>query len=267
MEYLLLYAGSADAPPYDPAQDNIAEWVADVVAREVSEIGERLRPAEDATTVRVRDGKVLVTEGPFTESKEWVGGFDIIDCHDLDEAIETASRHPVARFGMVEVRPFMVWPDAEPGSRVVPADFQERPVTGKRYLMLVCADPAVGSPEDAEDPNPWVEEMDGRGVRLFGEVLRPPSDATSVRLRDGKVLVSDGPFTESREWVAGLDLIEVSGLEEAVEVAAAHPMAAVGLIVLSPLWPLDPEDDHVARTEREAPELGTRTEPAVVVTS
>lgn len=155
MEYLLLYAGSEDAPPYDPAQDNIAEWVADVVAREVSEVGERLRPAEDATTVRVREGRVLVTEGPFTETKEWVGGFDIIDCPDLDEAIKIASKHPVARFGMVEVRPFMVWPDAEPGYRVVPAGFHDRQVNGRRYLVLVCVDPEVDPPAEDDDPQAW----------------------------------------------------------------------------------------------------------------
>ena len=147
MEYLLLYTAGTDPQPYDPADDNIAEWAADTQAHGVSEYGERLRPGEDATTVKVRDGRVLLTEGPFTESKEWVGGFDIIDCRDLDEAIAIASKHPAARFGTAEVRPFMVrpfmvWPDAEPGGRVVPHGFPERPTKGKRYLMLVCVDPS-----------------------------------------------------------------------------------------------------------------------------
>ena len=71
-------------------------------------MGERLRPAEDATTVRVRKGEVLITDGPFTESKEWIAGFDILECEDLDEAIEIASRHPMARNGRLELRPF--WP-------------------------------------------------------------------------------------------------------------------------------------------------------------
>ena len=71
-------------------------------------IGDRLRPVEDATTVRVRSGELLVTDGPFTESKEWIVGFDVLDCADLDEAIEIASKHPVARSGRLELRPF--WP-------------------------------------------------------------------------------------------------------------------------------------------------------------
>ncbi|MDQ7991273.1 MAG: YciI family protein [Propionicimonas sp.] len=264
MEYLLLYAEGTDPQPYDPADDTIAAWVADVEARGVSEFGERLRPGQDATTVRVREGRTLTTEGPFTEAKEWVGGLDIIDCRDLDEAIAIAARHPVARFGTVEVRPFVRWPDADPGARVVPPGLADRPVKGKRYVMFVCADP-FGETGGQDDPETWVEEMDGRGVRLFGEVLRPPADATQVRDRGGRVLVTDGPFTEAKEWIAGLDLIEVRGLGEAIEVAAAHPMARGGSIVLSPLWPLDPEDDHVARAEREAPERGRRLEPRVGV--
>ena len=147
----------------------------------------------------------------------------------------------------------MVWPDAEADSRVVPHGFPERPTLGKRYLMLVCVDPS-GEQQGLEDPDAWVEEMDGRGVRLFGQVLRPPADATFVRTRGGRVLVTDGPFTEAKEWIAGLDFIEVSGFEEAVEVAAGHPMARAGQIVLSPRL-----------AERETSELGKRSEPSVGV--
>ena len=67
-------------------------------------------PPEDATTVRVRDGKLLLTDGPFVETKELICGFDVIECRDLDEAIEVASKHPMASFGMVEVRPFWTPP-------------------------------------------------------------------------------------------------------------------------------------------------------------
>ena len=65
------------------------------------------RPS-DATTVRVSRGQLLVSDGPFTESKEWIAGFDILDCADLDEAIAIAARHPMANGGKLELRPF--WP-------------------------------------------------------------------------------------------------------------------------------------------------------------
>jgi hypothetical protein len=76
-------------------------------ARGVLVTRERLRPTSLSTTVRVRDGGLVVADGPFAETKEQIAGFYIIDCEDLDEAIEVASRNPGARVGTIEVRP--VW--------------------------------------------------------------------------------------------------------------------------------------------------------------
>jgi hypothetical protein len=64
-----------------------------------------LHPVATATSVRMRDGKRLVTDGPFAETREQLGGFYLIDAKDLDEAIEIAGRHPGARLGTVEIRP------------------------------------------------------------------------------------------------------------------------------------------------------------------
>ena len=69
--------------------------------------GERLQFTADATTVRVRNGDVLTTDGPFAETKEQIGGYYVADCKDLDEAIEIASKIPGARVGSIEVRP--IW--------------------------------------------------------------------------------------------------------------------------------------------------------------
>jgi hypothetical protein len=66
-----------------------------------------LRPAGDATTVRVRDDQVLLTDGPFAETKEMIAGFTLIECADLDEALEVTSRHPVVRYGTIELRPLI----------------------------------------------------------------------------------------------------------------------------------------------------------------
>jgi hypothetical protein len=76
--------------------------------RGVLEGGERLRPTSDSTSVRVRDGEVLTFDGPFAETKEQVGGYFLVDCKDLDEAIEVAAKIPGARHGTIEVRP--IWP-------------------------------------------------------------------------------------------------------------------------------------------------------------
>ena len=76
-------------------------------SRAVLEGGERLRPTADATTVRVRDGEVVTSDGPFAETKEQIGGYYVVDCKDLDEAIEVAAKIPGAEIGTIEVRP--IW--------------------------------------------------------------------------------------------------------------------------------------------------------------
>lgn len=82
-------------------------WVAEMDGRGVRLQGNQLASVQDATTVRVRGGEVVIADGPFTEAKEYIAGYDILECADLDEALEVASKHPVARYGMLEVRPFM----------------------------------------------------------------------------------------------------------------------------------------------------------------
>jgi hypothetical protein len=84
-----------------------AQFGEEMSRRGVLRGGDRLRPTTDATTVRVRDGEVLVADGPFAETKEQVGGYFLVDCEDLDEAIEVASQIPSARDGTIEVRP--IW--------------------------------------------------------------------------------------------------------------------------------------------------------------
>ncbi|GLZ06156.1 transcription initiation protein [Actinomadura sp. NBRC 104412] len=105
-----------------------------------------------------------------------------------------------------------------------------------RYLMLVCVDESVEATVEDPEPTAWAEEMDARGVRRLGSRLRPVADSTTVRVRGGEVLLSDGPFAETKEQIAGFDLIECEDLDEAVEIAAAHPAARFGTIEVRPLW-------------------------------
>jgi hypothetical protein len=112
-----------------------------------------------------------------------------------------------------------------------------------KYMLLICGDPSVElTPEDradmGTDTDSWVTEMDARGVRLQGERLRPVSDATTVRVRDRQVLVADGPFAETKEQIAGFDILECANLDEAIEVAAKHPVARFGVIEVRPFWPM-----------------------------
>jgi hypothetical protein len=89
---------------------SMAEYFAfqeEMASRGIVQGGDRLQPTSDATTVRVRDGEVLTTDGPFAETKEQIGGYYLAECKDLDEAIEVAAKIPGARLGSVEVRP--IW--------------------------------------------------------------------------------------------------------------------------------------------------------------
>ena len=70
-------------------------------------IGNQVRMAEDATSVTRRQGELLVTDGPYAESREWIVGFDVLECADLDEAIKVAAEHPMAVGGRLELRPFV----------------------------------------------------------------------------------------------------------------------------------------------------------------
>jgi hypothetical protein len=107
VKYLMLVY--ADESIQVSAEDaDVKPWVAEMERRGVIGDGSRLRPPRDSTSLQVRHGELNVTDGPFAEAKEQFAGFEILDCRDLDEAIEVASKHPVAKFGTLELRPF--WP-------------------------------------------------------------------------------------------------------------------------------------------------------------
>ena len=106
MRYLMFVCGDPEGEKYVAEEDNAREWAAEMDRRGARILGNRLKGVKTATTVRLRQGKVLVTDGPFAETKEWIAGFDVLECANLDEAVEIAAKHPMARFGRIEIRPF-----------------------------------------------------------------------------------------------------------------------------------------------------------------
>jgi hypothetical protein len=109
---LLIYASEQDwaNQSEEQGQAQFQEYMAftkDIVDRGIYQSGEALQPTATATTVRVRDGETLTTDGPFAETKEQLGGFYVVEAKDLDEAIEIAARIPDVRNGSIEVRPIM----------------------------------------------------------------------------------------------------------------------------------------------------------------
>jgi hypothetical protein len=84
----------------------VEAWDTEMSARGILVGGGFLQPTRAATTIKVRNGEVLVSDGPFAETKEQIAGFCVLECTDLDEAIEVASRHPTALIGTFELRPY-----------------------------------------------------------------------------------------------------------------------------------------------------------------
>ena len=104
-----------------------------------------------------------------------------------------------------------------------------------KYLLLIRGDESAAL--HAEDGcGGWTEEMARRGVLCGGGGLRPPAEGKAVRVRRRQLLLSDGPFAETKEQVGGFCLIECASFDEAVEVAAEHPAAAYGTIEVRELW-------------------------------
>jgi hypothetical protein len=107
MRYLVLYRAADFSGDYQlrPGElDALRQWCDDMAARGITLAGSPLAAAQEATTVQVKGGEVLRTDGPFAETKEVVGGFEVLDCASLDEAIDLVSRHPVAEYGCIELR-------------------------------------------------------------------------------------------------------------------------------------------------------------------
>jgi hypothetical protein len=114
-----------------------------------------------------------------------------------------------------------------------------------KYLLLVCWDadrmndqeePEPTAPPAEDEGFPWLDDLQARGAWITGDQLAPPRRARAVRVREGKKIVTDGPFTETKEAVGGFDLIEAETIEEAIEIASRHPVAEVGTIEVRPLW-------------------------------
>jgi hypothetical protein len=249
VKYLLLHAvdESANAnTESSAAQVALDAWIDEMTARGIVLEGARLHPVSDATTVTARDGQPVVLDGPFAETKEQIAGYDVIDCADRDEAVAVAAAHPTSYVGGIEVRPFAPgMPDPEVPDTVAAGK--------RRYLMLVCADMrramAAAREQDATRNNPtpddegdeggadidaWVDSV--AGTRLYGWPLEFPDQAVTVRRVDGKVVTTDGPFAETKEQIAGYDLLECDDLDHAIHAARTHPVAGGGVLEVRPLW-------------------------------
>jgi hypothetical protein len=179
-----------------------------------------LEPVATAATVRVRGGRPLVTDGPFAETVEQLGGYYVLDLPDLDAAIAVAARLPPVTRGTVEIRPVATL-DGLPPARPHAVEGGAAP-----YLLLLYHDKNLPEKTPAEQQEgaakavAFARELDAAGAYASAAPLHPAETATSVRVRDGKRLITDGPFAETNEVLGGYFLIRAGSRDEAVRVAA-----------------------------------------------
>jgi len=106
-----------------------------------------------------------------------------------------------------------------------------------KYILMIYVNPAPVVPADYDETvERWLAEVDRTGVRITGSRLRPADETTTVAMVNGKLTLSDGPFAEAKEQVAGFDIIECPNLDEAIAVAASHPTASFAHIEVRAFW-------------------------------
>ena len=199
-----------------------------------------LQYAEAASCVRVRDGQTQLTTGPFAETTEQLGGFYIVELDDLDEAIAIASKLPPAKKGTVEIRPVFAL-DGLPLSNFV---LMQHAPDGLTPFILLCYDDEeywrnVG-PESHRaamlEAVAVTWKLDSLKKFISASPLHPAETATSVRVRNGQKIISDGPFAETNEVLGGFYLILAQDQAEAESIAALHSGARVGSVEVRPLF-------------------------------
>ncbi len=106
-----------------------------------------------------------------------------------------------------------------------------------QFIFFVCHEEPFTPPEELQpDVRAWVDETTRSGKRLTGDRLRPPEEARTLRVRDGRMVIQDGPFAQTKVKIGGYDLVECENMDEAVAMAAQHPMAKLGTIEVRQVW-------------------------------
>jgi hypothetical protein len=249
MDYVMLICsdGVATEAKAEVIGNGIAPWIEQTTASGARKYGHSLMGPETAKTVRMRNGEALVSDGPFAESKEFIAGFDLIEADDLDAALAIAATHPVAQFHEIEVRAAhrlevdeSEFPTLVSCGRLSDAQHLDGVRPGKqRFLLFVCVNGIPESDEEemqiVRDLDTWHQGVVGNDGHVFGTPLAHPDTATTVRVRNGETLLSDGPFTEAKEFIAGFYMFDVADEQEAIALAARHPIASYHRIEVRPM--------------------------------
>jgi hypothetical protein len=223
MQYFaLLISREQDRAP-DDAAAAMAAWESfHAKAGSAIKAGDALAPAAAAVLITGGPDAPVVTDGPFAEAAEVACGYYVFEAENLDEALALARDVPLATFGAVEL-----WP-------VVHSIEPSRDLTGNDWLALLLEPPASahtpGTPEWEATAALHADLHAAAGDHIIGgAALHDRSTATTVRVRDGEVLITDGPYVEGAEIATGIYLLGASDRDEAVKLASMIPATTVQL--------------------------------------
>jgi hypothetical protein len=223
MQYFaLLISKERDRTPEEGAAEMAAYHSFHAKAASAIRGGDALLPA--ATAVRITGGPnaPVITDGPFAEGAEVAGGYYVFEAENLDDALALARDIPAAKYGAIEVRPIY---------HTVDPDWSR---SDGQWLALLLEPPASANV-------PGTPEWQGEAARhgefaavagdhvVSGAALHEPATATTVRVRDGEVLLTDGPYAEAAEIATGFYVLTAGDRDEAVKLAAMIPATAVQL--------------------------------------
>lgn len=229
MEFMLLFSQDQDRPPDPECRERMQALAADLARQGKLRRGARLAGQDEAARVRVRDGRAVVLDGPFAESREVVGGFWVVDVASREEAIAIAGRTRMAAVGGVSVSPFQFRTTVDdPGS-------------GKPFLFAFLLEEGLTDCDGEK-----LREMIAHGEKLhvegrFLETAPLSADPTPalVTSRQGKLLVTDGPFAEAKDVVGGYSIIRAADRAEAIEMAKIYPHSRWGRTEVREILHLD----------------------------
>ena len=235
MKYMFLMYSPEDA--WTPEQWKECVETSMGICQELASKGQLLsaaplHPVATGETVRLREGQKIVTVGPFAETVEQLGGYYIIDVENLDEAIAIACRLPPAQKGTVEIRPIRNI-DGLPSEKL-----ELKTANSLEKFMLLCYDDEQAWAEAGPDAHEaaireavsLTHRLDKKGHYLSAAPLHPSSTATSVQVRNGKRIVTDGPFAETREVLGGYYIVLAEDRAAAMAIAAQHSGARLGAV-------------------------------------
>jgi hypothetical protein len=198
-------------------------------------VGEALQISRAAKTMRSKGGEVIVTDGPYAETKEQIGGFGLIEARDMDHAVELMSKHPGLQLGPCEIRPI----DGDATER-----FQTRPgdcgpsSEGVKFVCLGYGFENTSKATSASELEALIEEcmayhamLRKYGESLGGIALQSASTAKTLRPNGGRVLVTDGPYAETKEQLGGAAINIFTDIDRAVEAWSNHPCLRKGHVL------------------------------------